>query len=108
MSEQYAPRGLGTSGRRLWKNVMDKFVLEEHEQRLLLEICRTSDVCDRLHEVTAESQSASPALAELRQQRQTLARLVAALKLPGGLDPAPSAMKSKDRTRWAHRRSGEE
>ena len=107
MSETtYAPRGLGPGGRRLWKKVTDEYELAEHEQRLLLEICRTADQCDRLYEVTSESASASPAMAELRQQRLALARLISALKVPADTVPGPM-MKSRDKQRWARARSGE-
>jgi hypothetical protein len=86
----YAPRGLEVAGRRLWKKITDEFELGEHEKALLLETARTLDQCNRLADATDGAAGASPALTELRQQRLVLAKLVAALKLPGGLDPAPT------------------
>ncbi len=85
------PPGLGTSGRRLWRSVVDSYTMAEHELTLLREACRTADAVDLLQAqldrdgVMSESSQGvrvHPALAELRQQRITLARLLAALQVP--------------------------
>jgi hypothetical protein len=77
----------------LWRAVVADFDLDEHERLLLLNACRTADLCDRLEVVLVEegpladsSQGVRvhPAAAELRQQRITLARLLAVLNVPVG------------------------
>lgn len=89
-----APRGLGRSGRRLWRSVQSDYELEEHERGLLTEMCRTCDTLDRLAAVVeAEGEMVTdqvgntrthPALVEARQQRIAYARLSGALRLPAG------------------------
>jgi hypothetical protein len=81
---EYAPRTLGESGKRLWKSVVDEYELSEHERVLLLEACRTADLCDRLSATAARVDRPSRVLVELRQQRATLVKLFAALGLPSG------------------------
>ena len=87
------PTDLGRSGRALWRAVLNDFDLDEHERQLLHETCRTSDLCDRLQAVLDQEGPMStssqgirvhPAAVELRQQRITLARLLAALNVPSG------------------------
>lgn len=87
------PGDLKRSGRALWRAVVADFELDEHERQLLHETCRTRDLCDRLQAaldndgVMSESSQGvrvHPAAAELRQQRITLARLLAALNVPTG------------------------
>jgi hypothetical protein len=89
------PRGLNVAGRTLWKSILDDFELSEHERSLLHQACRTVDSLDALQGLldveglTSESSQGvriHPALAELRQQRITLAKLFAALHLPKGED----------------------
>ena len=86
-----APNGLKAPGRRLWKGVTEALELDEHERALLIEACRTADQLDLLDEVVADEGvlvdgRAHPALVEARQQRITLTRLVAALRLPEDLE----------------------
>ncbi len=89
MTAPPTPRGFRTSGRRLWRSVVDSFELDEHELTLLRQACRVADTCDDLQEhvdrdgVVADGK-AHPALVELRQQRILLARLVVALRVPLG------------------------
>jgi hypothetical protein len=85
------PAGLGIAGARLWSHVMGDYELEEHETRLLLEMCRTADMLDLLAGVVADEGAidprtgrAHPALVESRQLRIAFARLSAALRLPAG------------------------
>jgi hypothetical protein len=69
---------------------MSDYDLDEHETTILLHACRTADLCDQLEALLADGLMAStsqgprvhPAAAELRQQRVTLARLIAALRIP--------------------------
>ncbi|MGV0633133.1 hypothetical protein ABQE69_05025 [Mycolicibacillus trivialis] len=89
-----APRGLLGGGKRLWRAVINDYQLDPPERELLAEACRTVDLLAILRaevEETGPLLDASggvrvhPAVAELRQQRLVLARLVAALGLPKGL-----------------------
>lgn len=83
------PKGTGPSGRALWRDVLGKYSLEEHELALLRESCRTVDQLDALAAAVAAdgamvSGRVHPALVESRQLRIALARLVGALRLPAG------------------------
>ncbi len=79
------PRGLKTPGRRLWNDVQANYSLEVHEELLLLELCRTADMLDRLAKlIAADGPDAGWATIEARQQRITFARLSAAMRLPAG------------------------
>ena len=89
------PDGLpmGTAGRKLWAAVTASYELEEHEALLLREACRTADALDGLAGIvereglladSSQGQRAHPALTESRAQRITLARLLAAMRLPAG------------------------
>lgn len=88
MTTPRMPRGLGARGRRLWREVTDAYELGQHEHALLTECCRTADQLDALAAVvtsagvTLDDGRPHPALVESRQQRLTLARLVASLRLP--------------------------
>jgi hypothetical protein len=84
-----SPPGLADAGLRLWADVQGRYELEEHEARLLLEMCRTVDQLDALAVVVARegvllSGRAHPAVVEARQLRIAFARLSAALRLPAG------------------------
>lgn len=97
MSKPKVPSGCGAAGAKLWKAVLDEYVLEEHELLLLREAVRTVDTLDALAARVAadgpllgssQGDRAHPALVEARQQRITLARLLAALRLPAGEEEA--------------------
>src|SRR5258707_10111091 len=84
-----APKGAGTSGRALWRDVLAKYDLEEHELALLREAVRTVDDLDGLAAVVARDgmtigSRVHPALVEALQLRIALARLLGALRLPAG------------------------
>jgi hypothetical protein len=95
------PEGLGAGGRRLWRAVLRDYELAEHEMLLLREAAFTSDLCEALQAVIdAEGPTTAnhlggvkmhPALAELRQQRLALARLVVCLRVPLGDEDAGRA-----------------
>jgi hypothetical protein len=87
------PKGTGVNGGKLWRDVLGKYELEEHELALLREMVRTVDLLDRLHAITARQglmvegphgSKPHPAVTEARQARIALARLTAALRLPAG------------------------
>ena len=93
MTDTDVPAGLREAGLRLWKSVTDIYELDEHE--LLLRASRTADLLDELTDVldrdgvlhdTPQGAQAHPAAVERRQQAVTLARLLAALRLPAGAD----------------------
>jgi hypothetical protein len=80
--------------------------LDPHEALLLKQVCRTADLVERLEGVVAAAEPSSSvaarhAVVELRQQRMTLARLIAALRLPSGLqqDEADAAARARDQRR---------
>lgn len=85
------PTGTGAGGARLWRAVLDVFELDEWELALLREAVRTVDDLDGLARIvkregrilsTKAGPRSHPAMAEARQLRITLARLVGALRLP--------------------------
>lgn len=85
------PSNLKNGGRKLWKSVTDDYELGQHELTILLEASRTVDALEDLEAivrkegvtaVTPQGVRAHPALVELRQQRVTLAKLVASLRIP--------------------------
>jgi len=89
------PTGTRAGGRRLWESVAGLYDLDEHESALLTEAVRTVDALDALDAkvrregviVTGpQGDRAHPALVEARQQRITLARLLAALRVPQGAE----------------------
>lgn len=108
-----APRHLGRAGRRLWRSILDKFELSEHETALLLQACAVADVCADLQKrVQAEGTMtrdrlgetrANPALVELRQQQILLTRLIVALRVPlGDQDGAPDGRGQHRGTRGVY------
>ena len=84
------PKGAGPSGRALWRDVLSKYDLEQHETALLTEACRTVDQLDELAAAVARDGAllggakVHPGLVEARQLRIALARLLGALRLPAG------------------------
>jgi hypothetical protein len=88
------PKGLAAPGRRLWRSVVEEYELDEHERVLLVQACRTVDRLDDIAEalvgqpLTVDNfrgdPVAHPLLNEQRQQSQTLARLLASLRMPSG------------------------
>jgi hypothetical protein len=101
------PRGLQAGGRELWRSTVADYELTAHECGLLLQACRTADALDGLQTVldadglmdeSPQGRRVHPALVELRQQRMTFARLVAALGLPTGItDDEPKQQRRSAR-----------
>lgn len=100
------PRGTGVNGAKLWRDVLGKYELEEHELALLPEITRTADLLDKLHAITSREgvmvsgphgSKPHPAVLEARQARIALARLTAALRLPAGDEGNPAAHRRPQR-----------
>ncbi len=94
MTTPKTPSGLGSAGRRLWRSALEDYQFDVHEELLLLQACRTADRLDRLEVEASQGtvtvtnykgdQVAHPAMVEARQQSITLARLLAALRMPAG------------------------
>lgn len=100
------PKGTGPNGRKLWTDVLSRYELEEHELALLREATRTIDQLDALHAIVeAEglvvtghgSTKAHPALRSADQLKITLARLLAALRLPAGDEDEPAQTRRPQR-----------
>ena len=109
---QASPEGLRSSGLALWRSITDTYEVEEHERALLAQAARTVDLLDELDEVVRREGSmilgpqgltAHPAAKEARAQSITLARLLAALRLPSGEEGDEQATA---RPRRPQRRSG--
>ena len=88
-----APRGLAAAGRKLWDAVTSDYELESHELLWLENAARTADLIAGLQaRIDADGPvlplnlggKTHPAVAEIRQQRITLARLLVALRVPTG------------------------
>ena len=112
------PAGLGTRGRHLFRALSAAFDFDAGESVVLVEACRTADLCDRLAaELTAAplvvegsrgQQIVNPVAAELRQQRDLLSRLLGRLALPGadaGTSAAVVLGRRGNDARW-HRPRG--
>jgi hypothetical protein len=87
------PPGLRRSGRALWRAVLGDYELDQHEEAVLREACRTADSLDDLQALldadgvlssSSQGVRVHPALVELRQQRLAFARLLTALRIPAG------------------------
>lgn len=85
------PPGCTAVGKRLWESVLDEYELDTHEVAVLREAVRTVDQIEQLQDVvkadgpmqnSPQGRRVHPAVAELRQQRIVLARLLAALNIP--------------------------
>jgi hypothetical protein len=105
MAKEYAPRGLGASGRRLWLAVTGSCdQIDEHERVLLMRACRTLDVIDGLQAIvdaeglvtdSSQGRRAHPALTEMRQQELKLAKLMGVLKLEFGVEVVVPKMRER-------------
>jgi hypothetical protein len=100
------PTDLGKSGKSLWAAVTGSFVLEAHHEIALASACRHSDMVSRLEVLLKDSLTVtgsagqvrlSPAVAELRQHRLALSKLLIDLALPAETvaELAPSAASNK-------------
>jgi hypothetical protein len=100
------PRGTRANGAKLWRDVLGKYELEQHELALLGEIVRRVDLLDELAAIAAREglmvegawgSKPHPAVTESRQQKIALARLTAALRLPAGDEGDPAVGRRPQR-----------
>jgi hypothetical protein len=91
MSEPKTPTGLRAAGRKLWESSTAEFELAQHELALLEEACRTRDYIRDLDKAvrgdgvmipSSQGSRLHPAIAEGRQQRLALARMLVTLQIP--------------------------
>ena len=87
-----APKNMGARGLKFWRDITAQYVLRPDELRLLEDACRTMSLIDKLEQGVAENplyltgsqgqQVINPAISELRQQRNSLKSILAALNIP--------------------------
>ena len=98
-SSNRAPHGLSAAGKKLWVAVTAEYELAAHELLLLEQASRTADLIAELQRridadgAVLPTGKNHPAVAEIRQQRITLARLLVALQVPAGDEDAKSAQR---------------
>ena len=101
-----APPGLGPSGRRLWRAIVDERALRAHELVLLTQAVRTVDGIDWLQSIADDPEESTVerrrALAELRGQRTLLDRLLGSLVPATTRVPVPSTTGALAMLRRAH------
>lgn len=97
------PEKFGKSGRDLWSETEDKYVLSGPEKLILKQACRAADRLDEIQsamngaELIVEGRVqpvANPLLVEFRLQAQLLAKLIAQLRIP---DEMPEQVKRPQR-----------
>ncbi|WP_223883919.1 terminase [Pseudarthrobacter sp. BIM B-2242] len=100
MNEPKTPTGLRAAGKKLWQSSTAEFELAQHELALLEEACRTRDYIRDLDKAvrddgvmipSSQGSRLHPAIAESRQQRLALARMLVTLQIPGLDDDLPPA-----------------
>jgi hypothetical protein len=112
-----APKGLDPRGRAFWRTVQASYELDPAETELLVEVCRTLDLAERLQGVLEDAGLVAagsvgqprvhPAVGELRAARALLGRLLAQLELPdpesGSTLASPGQAKARKaaKARWA-------
>ncbi len=117
MTALRAPAGLGAHGRNLWRSVNGKFDLDPDEVELLHQASRCADEIADLRAALAAGETTvvgstgqprvNPLYVELRQHRETLARLLRAIDLPDeAVKPSAGSLRASDaaRRRWARER----
>lgn len=106
------PEGLAKAGKALWSAVNDRFELEPHHALALASACRCADMIDRLEALLADDLTTtgstgqprlSPAVAELRQHRLALSKLLTDLALPAEdtAEVAPQSATSRKASKAA-------
>ena len=112
---EYAPRGLATAGQVLWRKVVSLYSLRPDELATLEDVCRLTDMIDKLQKawreddepMTAKGSAGQliihPIIGELRAQRLAVNVLWRQLKLPDLDDAAeaPNQHRAAVNTRYA-------
>lgn len=109
----YTPRNMGAVGLTFWKKVTKDYEFRHDELRILEDACRTMSLIAKLEAGVAKTdlymmgsqgqQVINPGISELRQQRNTLRSLLAALDLPEESGEHVSrSVKARDaaKSRW--------
>ena len=122
-----APKGLGTRGKRLWRDIVEAHELDPQQRVLLEEACRTVDRLDmlegklsgredawvhlrtRVEDMVDDGQDRSVtidlvidgALSEARQQQNILKQLLAAMRLPDQVSGARPQQRGGARGAYA-------
>jgi hypothetical protein len=88
------PTKLGAKARKVWADITDTYTLRPDELRVLEDACREIDLVERLEKELSKpgvsmivkgsmgQPVANPLMAEVRQHRQTVKALFAAIALP--------------------------
>lgn len=102
MSAPTAPTGLGTRGKRLWKDLTEAHEMDAMQLVILGEACRCADRLEKLdallrgevevwatlvHNLRTEDYELKidSALSEARQQQNVMKQLLVSLRLPDGV-----------------------
>ena len=106
-SKPRAPSGLGSSARRLWREVVNTFELMPHELAVLREVVRVVDRLEQLERSIAEDGAVvdgkpHAALVEARQQQIILGRLLTTLRLPEDWESVESRPQQRGGSRGAY------
>ena len=102
------PKRLAKSGKAFWDAISSAVDLDKRDEAFLIEACRCADRLDALDGAIRKvgpllpDGRPHPALAEARQQQQTLARLIVALRLPADLTE-PESRPQRRGVRGAYR-----
>jgi hypothetical protein len=93
------PADLQSRGAAFWRRIVGEYELSPTEIELLTEVARSLDVVEALSQVTDLR-----SLAEARQQRLALGRLLAQLQLPSDELEAPTVIRARRaaQARWAN------
>lgn len=116
------PAGVGTAGAALWRRLVAAYDFEVHELSMLEVACRQADDVAALENLIAEqgmtvagSQGQprlNAAVAEVRQGRLALGKLLGALALPDEADrPLTAASRTAQKAanaRWSRKRAEQE
>jgi hypothetical protein len=119
-AKRKTPAGLGRRGGAFWRQAVATYEFTEPEFVILHEACRTLAEIEDLEAALTSGElmvagstgqpRVHPAVAELRQHRLALGKLLASLALPDEDDekpslPAPATVQARSaaRSRWTHR-----
>lgn len=108
MAKHSAPANLGAKARKIWRGITEVYDLRPDELRILEEACREVDLIDMMEKALSDALKAgeftvrgsmgqpvaNPLMAEIRQHRGTLQRLLGALKLPDDAAEAAEGSRS--------------